>query len=699
MDPLRETYRQEADELLADLETALLELEERPGDGELVGRAFRALHTIKGSGAMCGYDDVAAFTHQIENAFDRVRSGQVAVTPGLVTASLGAKDHIRALLWEEAGPTAGEPLLAEIRRLTEPAADPQRPPRGRAAAGAAPSAAPPRPARQAGATGVYRIRFRPHPSLFAGGTDPARLLAELRGLGPCRVVADTDRIPPLEAIDPEACYTQWDLVLTTDRGFDAVRDVFIFVEGESEVTIEEVAGKEDGAEPRRLGQILAARGDATPEAIEAALTGQRRLGQILEETGIVKHRQVQAALAEQQAVNEVRQRREAAETEASIRVPAAKLDTLVDLVGELVIAQARLSELAARRDDPDLLSVTETLERLSTELRDNALNIRMLPIGTTFGRFRRLVRDLSSELGKQVELVTEGAETELDKTVIERLGDPLVHLIRNAIDHGLEAPEERERAAKPRVGTVRLSAYHSGPNVFIAISDDGRGLNAQAIRAKAVERGLLGADDSPSEKELFDLVFAPGFSTAKKVTGVSGRGVGMDVVKRSITALRGSVELGSSPGGGTTVRIRLPLTLAIIEGLLVQVGEERFVLPLVLVEECIELTPGDRQRAHGRQTAEVRGHLVPYVRLREWFGIDGRAPEIEQVVVANLDGERFGFAVDHVVGQHQTVIKTLGRVYQGIEGLSGSTILGDGAVALILDPPKILAARLADRSG
>ncbi len=677
-DAYREVFLQEAGELLAELEEVLLELEQTPEEPDLVARAFRALHTIKGSGAMFGFEDVAAFTHEVENAFDRVRSGESRVTPQLIDLGLRSRDHIRALLDGTAHPAEGESILGGLRGV---------PAGGGAAAAPAHSPAPGPEAEGGAGPCVYRIRFVPPAHLWITGTDPLRLLDELRDLGECRVVCHTDRVPPVDELDPEDCHLYWDVVLSTERGENAIRDVFLFVEGESDLRIDRIACADGDAEGvARIGDILLERGDVSDEDLQEALSQQKRLGEILVERGRISPSKVASALAEQEVL---RKGREASAPEATVRVSADKLDRLVDLVGELVIAQARLAQRAERGDDGELLSISEEMDRLTAELRDNALNIRMMPIGTTFSRFRRLVRDLSAELGKEVALVTEGAETELDKTVIERLGDPLVHLIRNSLDHGIEPPGERERLGKSPRGTVALAARHAEANVVIEITDDGRGLDPEGIRAKAVERGLLAPDARPSDRELFDLVFEPGFSTAEAVSSVSGRGVGMDVVRRSIEALRGTVELDSAPGRGTRVTIRLPLTLAIIEGLLVETGSSSFVVPLDLVEECVELGRAERTRSHGRRIIEVRGHLVPYVRLREWFGLGGELPEMEQVVIVDLDGTRFGLVVDQVVGQHQTVIKTLGRVYRHVEGLSGATILGDGSVALILDPQKI----------
>src|SRR6185369_2907523 len=382
---------------------------------------------------------------------------------------------------------------------------------------------------------------------------------------------------------------------------------------------------------------------------------------------------------------------------SSIRVSADKLDSLVNLVGELVTVQARLTQTAAGRDDHNLLALAEELERLTGDLRDNTLSIRMLPIGSTFSRLRRLVHDLAGELGKEIDLVTEGGETELDKTVIEKLADPLVHLIRNCIDHGIETPAVREAAGKSRLGRLRLTAIYSGDSVQISISDDGKGIDRDVLRARAVERGVIQAGAVLSDTELLNLIFTPGLSTTTMVTTVSGRGVGMDVVRKGVDLLRGAITVSSRKGEGTTFTLRIPLTLAIIESLLVRVGNESYVLPLSLVEECIELSRADVARSNGRQLVNVRGTIVPYIPLRQRFGVVDQAPDREQVVITEVEGKRVGLVVDQVIGEHQTVIKSLGRVFRDVAGLSGATILGDGAVALILDVPQIIhAAELAE---
>ncbi|MBI5664669.1 MAG: chemotaxis protein CheA [Nitrospirae bacterium] len=684
-------YMEEASELLAELETSLLELEENAGDAELIGRIFRALHTIKGSGAMFGFDDIAAFTHEVETSFDMVRNGLLPVTKKLIDLTLSSRDYIKTLLDEPESSDkqrAGE-IIYSLKKLSPKTIMPDD---------VKNSPAPPSPKGNESEKSVtYRIRFRPPVDIFMRGINPVLLINELYGLGECSITAQTDAIPQIVDIDPESCYTYWDIVLTTDLGTNAIRDVFIFIEDDSEINItvlNDSSTSEAEAGHKKIGEILVERGDLTEKDIQKALRKQKPLGEFLINDRMVDAGKIESALAEQKHVKEIKQREQQkeqpADTASSIRVASDKLDSLVNLVGEMVTVQARLSQLSSFRNDPDLLAVAEEVERLTGELRDQTMSIRMLPIGTTFSKFKRLVRDLSKELGKRIELTTEGAETELDKTVIEKLNDPMVHLIRNCIDHGIETPDVRSDIGKPAQGMVRLSAKHSGAYVLIEIMDDGAGLDADAIRAKAVEKGMISLDAELTEKEIYSLVLAPGFSTAKTVTNVSGRGVGMDVVKRAIDNLRGSIGITSQKGIGTTITLKLPLTLAIIEGLLVQIGIEYFVLPLSAVEECVELTRQDIANAHGRHLANVRGQIVPYIRLRGQFVMDGRPPDIEQIVIVGIEGRRVGFVVDNVVGEHQTVIKTLGRVYKDIEGISGATILGDGTVALILDIQKLV---------
>jgi two-component system chemotaxis sensor kinase CheA len=529
-----------------------------------------------------------------------------------------------------------EGILAEVRQLTGLPDTPAETPSAPAIAGS----------DGGGPVQDWHIRFRPGPNVVLNGTNPLLLLRELRELGQLRIGLDTAAIPPLGEMDAERCYLAWDMVLTTSAPSAAIRDIFIFVEDDCDLAIE-----------RGL--------------VQAAETG------------------TPVATPANRSIPDGRRAADSA-TASSIRVSADKLDQLVNLVGELVTVQARMGEVAARSGDADILAVSEEIERLTSALRENSMSIRMLPLKSSFERFRRLVHDLGIELHKEVDLTIEGADTELDKTVIDRLNDPLVHLIRNSMDHGIETPETRRAAGKPPTGTIHLSAHHSGANVLIRVSDDGRGLDVEAVRARAVEQGLIDGAARLSEAEIFSLIMAPGFSTAREVTGVSGRGVGMDVVRRSMEELRASIEIGNRPGAGLTVTLRLPLTLAIIDGLLVRVGNAHFVLPLANSLECVELTRRDIQDSHGKHIANVRGELIPYIRLSEYFQMETPWPEREQIMVVETEHGHYGFVVDQVLGDHQTVIKNLGRLYRNVQVVSGATILGNGTVALILDPHRLV---------
>lgn len=696
IDKHKQLFAEEAHEILIDLETALLDLEAAPQDGNLVNQVFRALHTLKGSGAMFGFEDIAHLTHEVETVYDLVRSGNISVTKEIIDLTLLVRDQVKMMLdaaFDDLSVDAATTnRLIESFRAFLPSAEQV----------AAKSAGTGKGAKTQDQheEATYRIRFAPPRNIFLCGGNPVGLLRELASLGRCRTVVQLDRIPSLGEMNAEECYLYWDVLLTTDKGMNAIRDVFIFVEDESDIKIDVIDSEswmDDTEEIKKLGEILVEKGDISPEVLQDALEHKQKLGEELVDSGMLNGGKVDSALAEQEHLREARLQRRSLEQAASIRVKSDKLDSLVNLVGEMVTVQARLSQVSAAQEIPELTVISEIVERLTWEMRDQILNIRMIPIGTTFTKYNRLVRDLSSELGKVVDLVTEGGETELDKTVIERLGDPLVHLIRNCIDHGIESPEVRRGAGKPARGTVKLSAEHAGAHVMIRIEDDGAGLDAEAIRIKAVNQGLITENQEISERELYALIFSSGFSTAKRVTSVSGRGVGMDVVRKAIDELRGTIDIQSRKGKGSSFHIKLPLTLAIIDGLLVKIADKFFVLPLSAVEECVEITR-KQQGGSGRDLANVRGELIPYIRLREKFDIEGDAPSIEQVVIVNVTGDQIGFVVDKVIGGHQTVIKSLGSLYKDIEGLSGATILGDGTVALILDLPHLIrGAELDER--
>jgi two-component system chemotaxis sensor kinase CheA len=638
-----EVFRQEAQDLLEQIEQGLLDLSSRPGDKELVDSVFRGLHTLKGSGAMFGFDALAAFTHHCETAFDRVRKGEVAATPALVSAVLAAQDHMRALAEGREAPTSvGDALLADLQRAVD------------ASDGAEPPQAP------APAQTTYIIRFSLPADALINGTRPLPLLDELRALGDCTVRAITENVPVLEALNPSECHLAWEVALTTSEPKSAIEDVFIFVIDEMTLEISEQSAEgaaEAIAEPSPS--------DAAPQAVAA---------QAVESAP--------GASADSKA----------AKVGDTLRVPAERLDELMDRVGELVIAQSRLEQVAGASTDPQLRAVSEEIERLAGELRDTMMVVRMVPISQLFGRFRRLIHDLARDTGKLIDFSTEGETTELDKTVIERLADPLVHLIRNAADHGLEPAEARLAAGKEASGKIILAARQSGAEVIVTITDDGRGVDRARVRAKAEDAGLLAAGANISDDDLLQFIFHPGFSTAQAVTSLSGRGVGMDVVKRAIESLRGSIKMTSRPGEGSQIALRIPLTLAIIDGLLVRVGQARYVIPLAAVEECVELSLEQDMRSTGRSFITLRDQLVPFIRLRELFD-NGQPRETHQKMVVVSTGEnRVGLVVDQILGDHQTVIKALSGFHSDVETFSGATILGDGGVALILDIAHLVAA-------
>ncbi len=689
-------YRQEAEEHLQAIEEAILDIEENPDDTEGLNRLFRAIHTIKGSGSMFGFDDIAAFAHHVETVLDHVREGTIPVTSPLIDQILMARDRIKVMLDASdddddsgADTETDAKIIAALQKLLPEPAD--------AITDTDTDATLQLPDQDEALNEetVYRIRFSPHASIIADGMDPRLLLNELREMGGCSIVANTGAIPALDDLEAEKCHFSWDIILTTHSDINAVRDVFIFVEDESLVNIRPLLDTPFETDEMqlspRLGEILVDKGDANPEKLNEALDNRKKIGELLVASGAISPDKLTSALTEQTILR----KRSSAIIADSVRVPSAKLDKLVNLVGELVITQARLTQIAGESDagTPDkaeLADPVEALELLTNELRDCALDMRMMPIGTIFGKFRRHIRDLSAELGKEVELVTEGAETELDKNIIERLSDPLVHLIRNSIDHGIHAPEEREKNGKPRRGTIRLSAAHRGTKVVITISDDGEGLDSGLIREKAIDKGLIAPDAELSPDEIYALIFAPGFSTAPQVTRVSGRGVGMDVVKREINTLGGEIRITSEKGKGTTIRLTMLLTLAIIDGLLVAVDGRRFVLPLEQVESCAELNPEHLASAKGRDMFRVADELLPYIRLRDIFGITANSRSFEQIAVVKAEHFRAGVIVDEIIGNVQTVIKPLDRIYQHAEGISGATIMGDGAVSLIIDIPGLI---------
>ncbi|WP_153131656.1 chemotaxis protein CheA [Dechloromonas hortensis] len=710
MDEITSVFIQESREQLAEMEAGLLRLEQNPDDHDNINGIFRAAHTIKGGSGVIECHFIEAFTHRVENLLDALRNNELAVSPPLATLLLECCDHMVSLIdvlaAEGEAPDAdlgakGDALTERLKGFLDGIGQPAE-----ASANSELAVQDSTVEVESSGGGIvltdsWHISVRFGENVLRGGMDPLSFIRYLASLGEILGIQTiTDAMPVAAEMDPESCYIGFEIQLQTRSSKADIERVFDFVREDCDLRILPPNSKlseyikhiqELPEDTMRLGEILVRCGALTQAEVDQGLSEQKssvehaqpgdptaasQLGQILVDHKVVHKEIVDAAVVKQAQVNDKK-----AKDARLVRVQADKLDQLIDLVGELVIAGASANLLAQKSKQVDLVEATSVLSRLVENIRDSALQLRMVQIGDTFTRFNRVVRDVSKELGKEIDLVISGAETELDKTVVEKIGDPLMHLVRNSLDHGIEPTALRLERGKPACGRVALNAYHDSGSIVIEISDDGGGLNKEKITAKALERGIIQAGETLSETEVVNLIFEPGFSTVDKVSNLSGRGVGMDVVRRNIQALRGAVDVASVEGEGTTFTIRLPLTLAIIDGFLVGVDKAAYVIPLDTVVECIELKnlPSDRNFMN------LRGEALPFIRLRELFEIPGDAPPRESIVVVQFAGQRAGIVVDQLMGEFQTVIKPLGAMFRHLRGIGGSTILGSGEVALILD--------------
>ena len=708
MELIQETFIAESRELLRAMESALLRVEKAPEDAELINAIFRAAHTIKGSSGTINFDANVEFTHAMESVLQRIRSGELRIDNELVSLLLECGDHVSALLdclvaadkdvAFAAIDQAGKRLLASLGEHLDPfEANPVPVPA---------RDVPPDAARgDSVASNAWHISLRFGPDVLRQGLDPLSFIRYLSELGEIAAVTTLfDTMPDANLMDPETCYLGMELDFKGSVDKETIESVFDYLREDCVIRIlpphSKIADyialiKDMPEDDASLGELLVSSGALTRRELDEGLRlqrlsdqrtgGKRKLGEILVGQGVVHNELVDAALNKQDLSKKSRP-----SAASFIRVRSDKLDELINLVGELVIASASAGVIAQRSSHGDMIEAASTMARLVEQVRDGALGLRMVPIAETLSRFDRLVHDLSRELGKDVELVLTGTETELDKSMVERISDPLMHLVRNALDHGIEGPEARERCGKPPRGRLQLNAYHESGSIVIEVADDGRGLDRQKILARALERNLLAPGQSLSDQEILRLIMEPGFSTAEQVTSVSGRGIGLDVVRRNIEPLRGSIAVDSEEGRGTTISIRLPLTLAIIEGFLVAVGRAAYVVPLEIVVECMELSEQDRARIRETGYLNLRGEVLPLIRLRDVFELPDESLRRENVIVVSYAGQRAGFVVDALLGEFQAVIKPLGKLFERLAGISGSTILGNGEVALILDVPTLV---------
>ena len=692
---IKEVFVEEFREIVENLESDIVSLEEH-SEPELIDNIFRYVHTIKGSSGIAGFSELYEFTHQLENLLDLVRSGELKANEGITDLLLNSLDWMKFTVFggeTEATDQIRETLLESMVRYIgdHRGKEPKQSERDRALMEEY--------GKKIEEEGIgyryFAVNAGFRESIFESGIDPLRIIEDCVSLGTVITMKiDRRRLPDFHELDPERCYTSWELILKTKQSLDDVMNTFIFVIDDNNITIEDITldyveGEvNEYLEEKRLGEILVKKGFLTEDELEEVISVQgadkKKLGELVVERGYATDNEVRYALSEQ---DDIRKRVET----TTVRVDTGKLDKLMNLLGEIVIGQSSIRRISDELDDEmgyRLKNALYGVDRTTREFQEQLMAIRMIPIGPTFEQFRRFVRDVSHEAGKSIRFEISGGETELDKTVIERISDPLKHLIRNAIDHGIETADERVSAGKNETATIRLSAYHQEGNIYIEVTDDGRGINRDKTRKKALSMGLLSPDEEPSDDRLLSFLFVPGFSTADRVGELSGRGVGMDVVKTNVEALRGTVAIDSTEGAGTTFQIKLPLTLAIIEGMLVRVGEHRYIIPLLSIVESLQPKAEEIKTVEKRgEVVLVRGEYVTLLRLYELFGVkpDITNPSEGLVVIVESAGIWIGLLIDELLGQQQIVIKNLVNQITRSRALSGAAILGDGKVALILD--------------
>ncbi len=713
MDKMKQSFMAEAREILEDMEHLLLEVEKNPDDVEAVNALFRAVHTIKGSSGMFGVRHVEEFTHVLENMLDRVRKGDLRINEEMMAIMLPSHDHMRLLLdlhergeddpldREAAGTGA---LLVQKMKLYGQEA-------GTAAVkaeepvAAAPEQAAPRADEVKNENWHISLRFNDR--VFVNGLDPFPFINYLRGMGEivdCTVV--TDALPPAAQFDPEKCYLGFEIEFRSSMTKETIESAFEFVKDDgviriipphSSIELYKQLIQDLPETPANIGEMLVQSGTITQTELLKVLEKQKEnlaregveakplLGQMLVEEKIAPREVVEAALEKQRQIRTIEEK-----NRRTMRIDGEKLDQLINFVGELVSAGENVKQLAAQRTDAELIESASRMSRLIEQIRESSMNLRMVQIGESFRKFERIVRDYCRETGKEAELVITGAETEVDKTLIEKIGDPLMHIVRNALDHGIGTPDARRAKGKSARGTISLNAFHETGSIVIEVTDDGSGLDREKVLRKATDLGLVQAGQQMSDAEILQIIFRPGFSTAEQVTNISGRGVGMDVVKRNIESLRGVVDVESAPGRGTTVRIQLPLTIAIIDGFMVTVGDLNYVIPLDMVVECIEVSREELGGKEGGSFINLRGSVLPYLSMREFLGEEGDLPARGNIIVVEYGRVSAGLVVDKLLGEFQTVIKPMGKVFGKLNWISGATILGTGDVAFILDVPRLI---------
>jgi len=671
MELFKVKYKEEAVELIDGMEKSLLLMESNSDDPALVEEVFRNMHTLKGNSSMFGFKIIADFTHHLESIYDLVRGGEMKISKQILNVTFSALDHLSLLVNNNGSPLDEKEQKAHIQlsgKVLEIINSVNKNVQNNDITIEHNKAIA--ISREHGLT-TWHINFSPDKNFFLNGSNPLNLINDLHEFGDCKVTAHIDDIPSLEDCDVDSCYTSWDIYLSTSTDVKLIHDVFLFAEHKCKLEINEIP---------QNGFLIG----SSIETGNFSDTGNNI--EELKNNNLTLHNTQEKASPDNKK-----------QVISSIRVPSERLDNLMSLVSELMTLQAKLGTLTEQNSQPELLAVTENLEKISTRLRDNAFSMCLLPLENMVTPFHRLVRDLAAELNKEIEFITEGTDTELDKNIMEGLSDPIMHLLRNSIDHGIEDPESRIKAGKSRHGKILFKAFCAGTNVYIEIQDDGKGIHPDKIRNKAIRKGIIGNEDILSEKEIFNLIFLPGFSTAEQVSKTSGRGVGMDVVKRKIADIRGQIKISSKINVGTTITIKLPITVSIIDGLLVKINDADFVIPLSSVERCYEL-PLSRKLNRFNNLIVLDGEQIPFISLSEEF--DGREnlTSSQEIVIVYYDERKVGLIVDRIVGKFQAVLKPLGRYFLHMDNISGATILGDGKIALVLDTNNVTEQFLNKKS-
>ena len=666
IDKFKAKFVEEAQDNVRDLEEALLLLEEDLGNRDIIERIFRAMHSLKGGGAMFGFNDLSDFTHHLETIFDLIRNDKLKADQDIISLTFNSIDHIKFLL--EVGNLESEKdkkeqadLIKEISKYTSETNPTQT---GSVEEDRAPQVV------QDGSN-TYLITLMPDAEILKNGTNLLFLLDDLHALGEAVTVSHCNKIPVLQELDPVKNYCSWQVILNTKESLNEVKDVFIFVEDECEIEIVGISEGNVVSHPKMK------------ELIEEAVNKGKPLNkEDLLNIDFDGHKEAKATASKKKNIFKDHKI-------SSIRVASNKIDELVNLVSEMVTIQAQLTLYAEKSGEPAIVALSENIQKLSRQLRDNAFEISLIPIQNELMRFQRLVRDLSKEMNKDIDFIIEGGEIELDKNIIENLTDPLLHILRNSVDHGIEMPEERIKAGKSPKGTIVFKAFYSGANVIIKIQDDGKGIDPDVIRQKAIEKGLVSKDIELSKKEILDLVFLSGFTTRTEVSDISGRGVGMDVVKRKINSIRGEVSIESEIGRGTILTLEIPLTLSIIDGLLVTVAENQYVVPISNIEK-IYSTNDVKISSSFNNIVTIDDKQYSFLNLREIFEEEDTSIDDSQLILIKYEDKRVGVIVDNVIGEYQTVVKPLGRFLKKLENISGASIMGDGTISLVIDTNRLI---------